>query len=255
VLLFDPATGERRLRMIEEPAEYARVKRLHPRADEELLRRLRDDLEDRLAGAGELFANGDIPASGNSPTIWLKLLAKWDDTLANLLQLSPQKGLHASDLDAEIERLYTDHVAPQPRYSQEIAPRTRGDLRGRCDEIWRTAELWHRIASKVRLEPFTFSGDAAHMDYAYPRRDGIRGFVQTLSVSRSPGDVRALVFNVGHVRQKLAASEFAAVTDVPLIEENKSHKFVQHALQEAGVESVPIDRFRVWVEQKKPFIQ
>lgn len=46
VLLFDPQTGERRLRLIEEPEEYARVRRRHPQADELLLRALRDDLED-----------------------------------------------------------------------------------------------------------------------------------------------------------------------------------------------------------------
>ena len=55
VLVFDPETGERRLRMIEEPGEYARVRRLHPRADEELLRALRDDLENRFATATQFF--------------------------------------------------------------------------------------------------------------------------------------------------------------------------------------------------------
>ena len=34
VLVFDPETGERRLRMIEDADEYARVRRLHPQADE-----------------------------------------------------------------------------------------------------------------------------------------------------------------------------------------------------------------------------
>src|SRR5438876_9491739 len=34
VLLFDPLTGERRLRMIEEEDEFRRVRRLHPGADE-----------------------------------------------------------------------------------------------------------------------------------------------------------------------------------------------------------------------------
>src|SRR5467141_2632059 len=48
VLVFDPKTGERRLRLIEEQDEYNRVRRLHPQADETLLRALRDDLEDRL---------------------------------------------------------------------------------------------------------------------------------------------------------------------------------------------------------------
>ena len=117
VLVFDPQTGERRLRLIEEPGEYARVRRLHPQADEELLRALRDDLEDRFAGAGELFP-GDgqetdqTPGAGNAQASWLRLLGKWDDTLSNALQLAPQKGVYASDLDAEMDRLYADHVAP-----------------------------------------------------------------------------------------------------------------------------------------------
>ena len=113
VLVFDPASGERRLRLIEEPEEYARVRRLHPAADESLLRALRNDLEDRFANASELFrGNGDAHAEGNGRADWLRLLGKWDDTLSNALQLAPQKGVYTSDLEAETERLYADHVAP-----------------------------------------------------------------------------------------------------------------------------------------------
>src|SRR5271170_3131743 len=51
VLVYDPHTGERRLRLIEEQVEYARVRRLHPEADESLLRALRNNLEDRFDAA------------------------------------------------------------------------------------------------------------------------------------------------------------------------------------------------------------
>jgi hypothetical protein len=116
VLLFDPETGERRMRLIEEAEEYARVRRLHPQADESLLRALRDDLDDRFAKAGELFrGNGGAASGGNGRADWLKLLGKWDDTLSNVLQLAPQKGAYAGDLDAELERLYADHVAARGR--------------------------------------------------------------------------------------------------------------------------------------------
>src|SRR5262249_25599993 len=102
VLLFDPGTGERRLRLIEGQDEFLPVRRLHPADDEDLLRGLRDDLEDRFQSA----ANG---GGGD----WQKLLTKWNDTLANALQLAPQKGTLATDLDAEMERLYSDHIALQ----------------------------------------------------------------------------------------------------------------------------------------------
>src|SRR5580765_2663623 len=86
VLLFDPQTGERRLRMIEEEEEFRRVQRLHPGADELLLRAIRDDLEDRFQSES---ANSGAGPAGD----WQKLLAKWDETLSNALQLAPQKGV------------------------------------------------------------------------------------------------------------------------------------------------------------------
>src|SRR5256886_9466850 len=49
VLLFDPLTGALRLRLVEEHGEYARIRRLQPAADEDVLRGVRDHLEDRFA--------------------------------------------------------------------------------------------------------------------------------------------------------------------------------------------------------------
>src|SRR5260370_1510767 len=51
VLLFDPLTGALRLRLVEEQDEYARIRRLQPAADEDVLRGFRDHLEDRFAAS------------------------------------------------------------------------------------------------------------------------------------------------------------------------------------------------------------
>src|SRR2546428_11183035 len=67
VLLFDPAGGARRLRLIEEQEEYARVKRLHPHADEALLRALRDDFEKQFAGQNGGFRKGG-PTTNPTPS-------------------------------------------------------------------------------------------------------------------------------------------------------------------------------------------
>jgi len=56
--------------MIEEQDEYNRFRRLHPQADEMLLRGLRDDLEDRFHSAS---ANGSNGRGGD----WQQLLGKW----------------------------------------------------------------------------------------------------------------------------------------------------------------------------------
>src|SRR5579859_5315206 len=90
VLVFNPRTGERRLRLIEDQGEYNRVRRLHPSADETVLRALRNELEDRLD-------NGSVPLQN--------LLEKCDEILSTTLQIAPQKGVIADDLDAELDRL------------------------------------------------------------------------------------------------------------------------------------------------------
>jgi len=256
VLVFDPQSGERRMRLIEEPEEYARVRRLHPRADEELLRALRDDLENRFSTATQLF-NGNAAersGSGQASADWLKLLGKWDETLSNALQLAPQKGVHADDLDAETERLYADHVALQRGAGRVGAPGSRGAIRSYCAQVFKQARLWERLQKSLPAAEFTFSGDPMRIDYGY-RRNGTRGFVQTLSVSRAPGDVKSLAYTVERIRNKVAASEFTAVTDVHLIAENERHQFVRETLRDAGVEAVPLEGLAVWTAKMRPTIQ
>jgi hypothetical protein len=245
VLLFDPASGERRLRLIEDQEEFARVRRLHPAADEGLLRGLRDDLEDRLRDARRTAEEGD----------WQKLLIKWDETLANALQLAPRKGVFAEDLDAELERLYADHVAPQRAASRVGAAGSRAFVRNYCAQVWKLANLWGRLEKAVPVREFTFPGDPMRIDYGY-RRNGTRGFVQTLSVSRAPADCKLLAYTAARMAARAPfATEFAAVTDVALQEGNERHRFVRDTLRDAGIEPVPMERFAVWVAKLRPMLQ
>jgi hypothetical protein len=248
VLLYDPQTGERRLRMIEEQDEFHHVRRLHPQTDEALLRALRDDLEDRFQSSA---ANGGNGQAGN----WQQVLTKWDDTLSNALQLAPQKGVFASDLDVELERLYADHVAPQRTASRVGAPGSRATMRSYCSQVFRQARLWDRLQKSVRAEEFTFPGDPMRLDYSY-RRNGTRGFVQTLSVTRAPADAKLLAYTVERITAKATLkTEFAAVTDVALDTGNDRHRFVRDTLRDVGIEPVAMEGFAVWVGKLKPLLQ
>jgi Protein of unknown function (DUF3037) len=246
VLVFNPETGERRLRLIEEEDEYNRVRRLHPWADEALLRALRDHLENRLD------TNGPGNGSNVSKVSWQNVLSKWDETLSNALQIAPQKGVLADDLDAEADRLYTDHVAVPRRSPRVGLPGGRAGIRAYCAQVFRQARLWDRIEKSVRVAEFTFPGDPARLDYSY-RRNGTRGFVHTLSVTRAPQDAKSLAYNVKHIADKARYhTEFAAVTDVRLARENDRHRFVLDTLGEAGIEPVPTEGLAVWVAKLRP---
>jgi hypothetical protein len=251
ILLFDRDTGERRLRLIEEEEEYRRVRRIHPQVDENALRLLRDNLEDRFQSANSPASNGGME---NGPAAWLQMLAKWDETLSQALQLASQKAVYTTDLDAELERLYADHVAVPYISSRVGAPGTRARVRAYCSQVFRQARLWERIEKAVRAEQWTLPGDPMRIDYSY-RRNGTRGFVHTLSVTRAPGELKQLAYTAEHIhRKEKLKTEFAAVTDVPLVPGNKRDDFVAASLREVEIEPVPLEGFAVWVAKLKPLL-
>jgi hypothetical protein len=256
VLVYDPQSGERRLRLIEEQEEYTRVRRLHPEADESLLRALRDDLESRFDSARSANGHGSNGGASNGAALQ-ELLRKWDDTLSNALQLAPQKGVISSDLDAELERLYGDHVS-LPRPSSRVGtPGTRAQMRSYCTQVLRQARIWDRIhvQTMVRASEFTFPGDPMRIDYTY-RHNGTRGFIQTLSVSRSPADSKGIAHTFKDIAVKSSLrTDLTVVTDIDLKVPNERNRFVDRTLRDAGIEPVPLDHFAVWVAKLKSMVQ
>ncbi len=254
VMLFDPLTGALRLRLVEEQEEYARIRRLQPTADEDVLRGFRDHLEDRFA---TFLRNRRAEQDGTPPVgqELQKLVEDWNNTLSNGLQLAPQKGVYAEDPDAELERLYTEHVAPPCKAARVGAPGNRAMIRGYCGQVWKAAGLWDRIEKSLSVTEFTFPGDPMRIDYCY-RRNGTRGYVQTLSVSRTPADCKLYAYTAARIAARAPfASEFAAVTDVPLLPENERHCFVRDTLRDAGIDPVPMEGFAVWVAKAKSLLQ
>jgi hypothetical protein len=246
VLVFDSRSGKRRLRLIEEQEEYTRVRRLHPEADEFLLRRLRDELEDRFESV--------VGSNGHGRELQ-ELIAKWDNTLSNAVQLAPPKGILSGDLDAELERLYKDHVALARVPGRVGAPGSRAQMRSYCSQVFRHAHLWDRIRKSVRAGEFTFPGDPMRIDYSY-RRNGTLGFIHALSVSRAPGDAKGIAYTAERIAAKASLkTEFAAITDIDLKEQNDRNRFADRTLRDAGVEPIPLSHFAVWVAKLKPMIQ
>ena len=254
VLVFALESSDFRLRMVEDHDEFSRLRRLQPQADENLIRRMRDHLEDRIA---DFLRNQRQERGGQMvPGEALQALVnKWDATLSSILQFAPQKGVYAADLDAEVDRLYAEQVAPAARELRVGAPGSRAFIRNYCSQVWRQAKLWHKIEKSVRVDEFTFPGDPMRMDYCY-RHNGTRGFVQTLSVSRAPGDCKNYAYTADRIAKRAGfASEFAAVTDVALQPGNDRHQFVSDTLREVGIEPVPLEGFAVWVAKLRPLLQ
>ena len=248
IVLFDPANGHILRRLMEEPGEFARVRRLHPGADEELLRRLPEEFDAQFASR---ISPSPAAAVSEGPGA-RENLARLTQTLSNAVQLSEQKGLLAADLDAELDRLYRDYVEP-PRYGrifEDLA--TRNAIRTRANQVFRSTGIWPQLERRLRVAEFTYPGDPLRVDYAY-RRNGTRGFVQALPLGRDPGQAKILAFTADAIRAKLPKTEFLAVTEVePRPQDNPRHRFVTGLLEERGIPVVPLARLAEWAFQLRP---
>jgi DUF3037 family protein len=239
ILLFDPASGRLLQRLLEEPAEFTRVRRLHPAADEELLRRLADE-----------FASQPPSANGQAQSY----IARLEQTLSNTIQLSPQRGLLAEDLEAELDRLYRDHVEP-PRHGRLVEDvSSRSGIRARASQVFRGTGVWPRLERRLRVDEFTYAGDPLRLDYGY-RRNGTRGFVQALSLSRDPGQAKVLAFTADAIRRRLAQTEFVAITEAePRPQDNARHRFVMGLLEAREISVVPLARLAEWSYRLRPML-
>src|SRR5579864_3969349 len=123
------ATSRRAVRLIEGERELERVRRIHPRADQDLLRALPAEFDARLRAS-----TADVD----------KYLEKLEQTLSTTLQFSPQKAVLADDFDAELERLFRDHVAAPAGVRGGIIENTRAWIRQRLYDVFRK----HRILEK-----------------------------------------------------------------------------------------------------------
>jgi Protein of unknown function (DUF3037) len=234
-VLLEEAEGPRRaVRLIEDASEIARVRRLHPGADEGLLRALPSQFDARLRAA-----ETDVRV----------YLGK----LSDVLQLSPQRGLLADDFDMELKRLYREHVAPPLLVRGRILENTRAWIRARVNDVFRLHRV-PKIARGVRVEEFTQLGDPFRLDYAY-RYDGTAGYIHTLALGRDPQQAKVLAYTAGCIRARAATSVFTAITEVEPTHENTRHQFIARLLAERRIEVVPLKRIDKFAEDLRQRVQ
>lgn len=234
------SSGPRRaMRLIEEASEMARVRRLHPGADESLLRALAAEFDARL-GAPEADAAA--------------YLDKLGQTLSNVLQFSPQRAVLAEDFDAELDRLFRDHVAPPPALRGGIVENTRGWIRARLNDVFRRHRILAKLERSVRVEEFTQPGDPLRLDYAY-RYNGTRGYLQAVALGRDPSQAKVLAYTAECIRARANNSEFAAITEVEPSRENPRHQFIARLFAEQRIAVVPLSRIEKFAEGLRPRLQ
>ena len=227
----------RAVRLIEESSEIARVRRLHPNADEALLRALPADFDARFRAPATEVAS---------------YIATLEQTLSNVLQFSPQKALLAEDFDAELDRLFRDHVAVPTDRSAGVFESTRAWIKERVNEVFRRRRV-PRLDRNIPVEEFTHPGDPLKLDYGY--QNGARGYMHAVVIGRDPSQAKVLAYTAERIREHLRASEFTAITEVEPLAENPRHRFIKELFDAQGVAIVPLNRLDGFAEELRLRLQ
>jgi hypothetical protein len=223
---------KRAARLIQEDAEIGRVRRLHPAADENMLRALPAEFDARLTGPSEEVEF---------------YLRKLDQTLSNVLQLSPYRGLLANDFDTELDRLFRDHVGAPPHGKGDTKENTRGWIRLRLSDVFRRHRILSEFERSIRVEEFTQPGDPMRIDYAY--ENGKKGFVHAVALGRDPSQAKVLAYTAECIRARFTSAEFTAVTEVPPEPGNPRHQFVARLFEDQNISLVPLNHAEKFAEE------
>jgi hypothetical protein len=231
-VLLEEARGSRHaMRLIEEPRELARVRRLHPDADEDLLRSLPFEFDARMRGPDREVAT---------------YLEKLEQNLSNALQFSPQKALLADNFDQELDRLYRDHVTPPSRRAGRILQTTRDWIREKLNDVFRRHRILGKLEQRVRIEGFTQPGDPMRLDYGY--QNGVRGFIHSISLRDIP-QAKVLAYTAERIHARDALAQITAIIEAEPVADNTRHQFVERLFAEQKVRIVPMNRVESFAEE------
>ena len=225
VLLYDPA-AKRLLppRLLE---NFARVRRLHPWADLDVLAALEKQIESEAAGQAANL------------TGCLERLQQF----SNALECAEPKAVLTADPEAELERLFETYVL-EPCYPGRVAAAvegTRAWIRAQLNATLRRAGLWERLNRSVPVEEFTHQGDRFRFDFGW-RRNGSRGFLQALALEREVDRAKVLAYTMERITTRLAAQKLTA-TCTAIVEaapENETAELSARILAEQRIEVVPV---------------
>jgi hypothetical protein len=211
---------------------------VHPDADEDLLHALAPEFDARLRG----------PAA--EAAVYLQ---KLEQNLSNMLKLSAGKGLLAENFDVELDQLYREQVTPPVRRAAGLLQNTRDWMRSQLDDVFPRHRILGKLEHRVPVEGFAQPGDPMRLDYGY--QNGVRGFIQSVSLRRNLPQAKALAYTAGciHARDRLA--EITAIADSAPEAENPRHVFVEKLFAGEGIRIVAMSQVEGFAEELRARIQ
>lgn len=212
--------------------DFRRVKRIHPRADVELLRELQPDFEKQIEER-----EGDLES----------YIQSMRESFSNLIQIAEPRTCLLAEPQNEIQSLFARYVGE--RAAGAPTEDTRFQIKQRLTAALSEAGVWEHMEKRIPVAPWTHPGDPFTFDYGYtPLRvegkpNGHVHFIHAHSLKRDV-DAKAakvLVYSVDRVRRKQGA-QLTAVVEALAAKEDKVASLSQRILMEGDIRLYPVAR-------------
>jgi len=190
--------------------DFRRVKRFHPHADMEFLRELQSYFEQQIKEH-----ESDLEA----------YLRKMQESLSNLIQVTPPRACLAAEPQAEIQDLFARHVGA--RLAGPPPQDTRMRIKQRLTAALRRHGVLDRLEKRISAAQWTHEGDPFCFDFGYTpgqvagKPNGHIKLIHAHSLSRDQlgHEAHLLANTIRYVRQKEPARLTAVVEGLPTPED------------------------------------
>jgi hypothetical protein len=204
--------------------DWRRVRCLDPQADVEMLESLERDIRGQLATTHDR----DV------------LLRRLEDSLSNVIQLSPAKGCLAEDPAAEIEAMASMYLeAAKIGGKREVSGRQR--ILAAMREAFEQAGVWGLMRHQIAVAAYTHKGDPLKIDCSYRPNGEIKMF-HALSLESDVDAAKVLAFSYPRIAEGIAKKEKASAVLTAVVEDdlNRLDEAILFALATLGQSGIQV---------------
>ena len=192
--------------------DWRAVRCLDPQADLNLLGMVSAHFEGLATGPFELRRDSE---RHRAPESFFETLRQMEQEFAGSLQISPPRGVQTEDPEQELDRLFSEHVAPRRAFFSRTPIRagSRAWVRAQLAEALRRHGLWDRFDRDVSVEQFTAPGDAFRIHFRY-QPNGVVQYLHALSLERDWTQAKLLGYTYWRIREQTEPQTEARLTAI-----------------------------------------
>ena len=207
--------------------DWRRVRCLDPGVDVEMLEAVEREIRARLGDLQDRDA----------------LMRKLEDSLSNVIQLSPAKGCLTDDPKKELEEIASMYLETK-RTGEKREASGRSRILAQMRSAFEQAGVWPHMRQGIAVEQYTHKGDPLKIDCGY-RPNGEVKLFHAVSLGADVNVAKVLAFSYPEIaagirKDERASTRLTAVMEESLSLADEGIAFAYGVLEQSGIQIVGV---------------